>query len=198
MPQMDESIMAIASVYGRALFELARERGQEDEIAEQLDELGRYTDRESVFAAFLSADLDGERRAESLERMFRGKLSDTLLDTLLVLNDRGRLSIFGSLAEQFEHLRHEARNQAEVSVISAVPLESKERDALVEELKAVTGREIVLTEKVDESILGGLIVQIGDELLDASVASQLKRLRSNLRARAGREMHADKEYFVSA
>ena len=198
MPQVDESITAIASVYGRALFDLARERGQEDEIAEQLDELGRYIDCESEFGAFLSADVDGDRRAESLERMFRGKLSDTLLDTLLVLNGRGRLSIFGSLAEQFEHLRRQARNQAEVSVISAVPLESKERDALVEELKAMTGREIVLTEEVDESIMGGLIVQIGDKLMDASVASQLKRMRSNLLARAGAEIHGDKEYFVSA
>ncbi len=198
MPQMDESMTAIASVYGRALFELARERGQEDEIAEQLDELGRYIDREPEFGAFLSADLDDDRRAASLERMFRGKLSDTLLDTLLVLNSRGRLSILGSLAEQFEHLRHETRNQAEVSVISAVPLESKERDALVGDLKAMTGREIVLTDEVDESIMGGLIVQIGDELMDASVASQLKRMRSNLLARAGTEIHGDKEYFVSA
>jgi len=198
MPQLDETKTKIASVYGRALFDLARERGQEDEIAEQLGELDRYVDREPEFAAFLSADLNDDHRAESLERMFRGKLSDTLLDTLLVLNGRGRLSILGALAEQFEHLRHEARNQAEASVISAIPLESKERDALVGVLKAATGREIVLTEKVDKAILGGLIVQIGDELLDASVASQLKRMRNNLRARAAREVHGDKEYFVSA
>lgn len=197
MASQDESSKPIASVYAQALFELAGERDQEEEVARQLAELRDCAARDADFQAFLSSDaIDEERRGESMERMFRGRLSDTLLDALHVLNRRGRLGLVPVLAERFEYLRRQAHNRTEASVVSAVPLEKRERRALVDELGTLTGCEVLLSERVDESIVGGLIVQIGDRRMDASVATQLARLRANLLARGLAEIHSGKEYFT--
>jgi F-type H+-transporting ATPase subunit delta len=199
MAELDETMLAVAEVYARALFELARERDREESIARQLGELAGLLDRDAQFAAFVTSDaIDGESRGRSLERMFRGRLEDTLLDTLLVMNEKGRLGLLKGLHERFEHVLHTGHNEVEVTVTSAVPLEKRERKTLLDEFRQMTGKEVVLREQVSESVLGGIVVQIGDRLMDASLATRLKGLRRNLLARAGTEIHGGKEYFTDA
>ena len=198
MEAFDESMLAVAGVYAEALFELARERDQEELVSGQLQELCAYLDRDPGFAAFITSDaIEDESRGRSLERLFRGRLADTLLDTLQVMNRKGRLGLLQAVYEQYQHIRHAGHNEAEVLVTTAVPLEKRERRELIERLKQTTGKEIVLEERVNQAIFGGFIIEIGDHLLDASLATQLKLMRRKLLARAGEEIHSGKEYFAA-
>ena len=192
-------MLAVAGVYAQVLFDLARERDQEEQVARQLGELCRHMDEDEDFAVFVTSEaIDDDSRGRSLERLFRGRLTDTLLDALQVMNAKGRLGLLGALHEQFTHVRHVGHNQVEVTVTSAVPLGKRERRQLVELLEGMTGKEIVLEQRVDESLLGGLMVEIGDHLLDASLATQLKQMRRNLLARAGAEIHGGTDYLAQA
>lgn len=197
MEDIDESTLSVAGVYAEALYELARERDLEATVAEQLAELCAYLDENPAFETFVtSAAIDDDRRQRSLEKMFRGRMSDTLLDTLLVMNRKGRFFLLKALHHQFMHLCHVGHNQQEVAVYTAVPLEKRERKALIEELHRISGKEIELEEHVVEEMLGGLVVEIGDRRLDASLSTRLKRMRRRLRDRAGEEIHSGKEYFA--
>jgi F-type H+-transporting ATPase subunit delta len=197
MEGFDESTLAVAEVYAEALYQLARERDLEATVAAQLAELCEYLDANPEFETFVtSAAIDDARRERSLEKMFRGRMADTLLDTLLVMNRKGRFFLVKALHHQFTHLCHVGHNQEEVAVYTAVPLEKRERKALVEQLGRITGKEIELEEHVAEEMLGGLVVEIGDRRLDASLGTRLKLMRRRLRDRAGEEIHSRKEYFA--
>ena len=199
MEDFDESMLAVAGVYAQVLFDLARERDREEQVARQLGELCRHMDEDEDFAVFVTSEaIDDDSRGRSLERLFRGRLDDTLLDTLQVMNAKGRLGLLGALHEQFTHVRHVGHNQVEVTVTSAVPLGRRERRELIDMLQRMTGKEIVLEQRVNQIVLGGLVVKIGDHLLDASLATQLKQMRRNLLVRAGEEIHSGKEYLAQA
>jgi F-type H+-transporting ATPase subunit delta len=197
MEGVDESTLPVAGVYAEALYELARERDLEQTVAAQLAELCDYLDADPEFETFItSAAIDQDRRERSLEKMFRGRMSDTLLDTLLVMNRKGRLFLLKALQHEFTHLCHVGHNQQEVTVYTAVPLEKRERNALIEQLARISGKKIDLKEHVVEDMLGGLVVEIGDRRLDASLITRLKQMRRRMYERAGEEIHSGKKYFA--
>jgi len=98
----------------------------------------------------------------------------------LLLIDKRRETILPSIFTEFKRLLNEARNMIEADVITALPLDDAEHEALAQKLGVVTGKNVVLKTKIDPTILGGVIVKIGDKLIDGSVARQLKTLQTAL------------------
>jgi F-type H+-transporting ATPase subunit delta len=197
MPTTDD--IAIADSYALALLELSEERGNSDEVLSELGELVGYLGRDAALADFLASPaVDDQARAAAMEKMLRGRLNDLLLDTLLVLNAKGRSSMIGALYERYRLALQRVRGGIDVLITSAVPLTDGSRERLRQMLAHRTGLSPQLVEKVDESLLGGLVVQIGDQRLDCSVSHRLHRLREALSDRASREIHAGTEYFESA
>ena len=123
MAKADDKEMAVAQVYSRAMHDLATSRGEADELADELDELAAFVEGNEALATFFSTPLlDSGDRGESLERMFRGKASDLLVDSLQVINRKERLDLLGAIAEAY-HLRHQQHlGQVDVHVATAVPL----------------------------------------------------------------------------
>lgn len=189
MAAFSEKSRAVASVYAAAMLELASARGAADSLRAELDEIARLASIDRGFAAFLSNPLiDDERRAESLERMFRGKASDLLVDSLQVINRKGRIGLVPEIAVAYAG-RHDAqRGVVEVEVASAVALDDGQRDRLRAAVRAATGNEPRLVERVDKQLLGGLVVRIGDRKADSSIATRLRTLSEALLARASREI----------
>jgi len=188
--------LEVAGVYAASLLELAVEADAASAVMEELDDLISYMDRDAEFAAFLESPVvDSDDRRASLERLFRDRLSDLVLHTLLVLNDRGRSALLRYVHRRYRLLLEQRLGQVEVSVTSAEPLEPDLRRRLKAALDRQLGKDTILVEQVDPQIIGGLVIQRGDERYDASVARQLSRLREALQARASREMHSGKSYF---
>lgn len=196
MLAVDEVGVAIAAVYAKALLELAGESGVQEAALQELDELVAYANRDPAFEQFLTSTVvDADARRDSLEKMLRGKVSDLVLDAVQVLNGKGRLSLLEEVCRQYRLAIERLRNQLEVTVTSAVPLSDEATESLRQALKRHTGAQAILSERVDPSLIGGMVVRIEDEKIDFSVSRKLQGFRQTLLARASREIHGGRDYF---
>lgn len=177
----------IAKVYADALFDLAKAAGTIDKIGAELQELASFQVQEPQFAEFLSSQvIDDDERERSLERMFRGRVDDALLDTLQVMNQHGRIGLLPQLLRAFVLRIEEDRGQVEVRAISAVELSGVEQ-ADVQTLAAqLTGRQPLMDYRIDPSIIGGLVLEVGGYRYDDSVRHNLDALRRRMLERSSR------------
>jgi F-type H+-transporting ATPase subunit delta len=188
--KVDDRQLALAGVYAEALLDLAEEQGVGDELLEELDGVVALQDRDSDLMAFFSSPLvDQGARRDAVERGFREHASDLLVDTLQVMNDKGRLNLLPALAVAYRAKLDERRGRVDVAVTTAVALTDALRQRLLEALGRATGREVRLAETVDPETLGGMIVAVGDRKMDYSLATELRRLDGKLRDLATREIH---------
>lgn len=178
---------AVADVYAAALYALVAEAGRAAETREALQELIRLVEQEPAFGRFLRADVvDDDQRRDSLERMFRGRLSDELLNTLLVMNRHGRVGLLPELLRAFVLREERARGQIEVLATSAVKLDEPQRVEIERWAAEVSGQEPLIEYRVDPEIIGGLIVQIGDYRFDDSLRRHLQEAKDRLLERSSR------------
>ncbi len=183
---------ALARVYATALFETARDSGGQDAIEgtmselEQILELGR-TDK--MFGEFLSSQILGtKQRSVSIGAIFQGRASGHVVRFLQVMNDKGRLDHLGAVASAFDELVQKHFGRVEVDVFTATPAESGDLESLKGRLREALGKEPVLHAYTDEGMIGGLKLRIGDELIDASVATQLRRVREDLKSGGAQDL----------
>ena len=191
--------LAVARVYSTAMLELAQAQGEADSLREELLDLVAYLDRSPELDSFLARPtVDVAARCASIEKIFRGRASDLLVDTLQVLNRKERLGLLRGVAETYRLAHQEMRDLVDVHVVTAAPLTKKSRAKLKEITTDYTGKQARLVETVDESIIGGMIVRVGDEKFDTSVSSRLKKLGASLAERASHEVHGGKTYVAEA
>jgi F-type H+-transporting ATPase subunit delta len=197
MHAVDDIGMAIANVYAKSLFALAAEKGQETDMLEEFGGLIDYINGTPEFERFLtSATVDDDARRQTLDTALRDRASDLLLDFLQVVNQKARLELLEQIFTQYK-LAHEAtRTQIEVTVTSATPLTPDSRSRLLEALQRHTGKEPIVTERVDPSVIGGLVIHIDDEKIDFCVSTRLRHYRETFMARASHEIHSGRDYFV--
>jgi len=186
--------LELADVYAEALFELAEEAGRVDQVRSELEDLARLGSLGEPLADFLAADaIDPDRRADSLEKIFRGRLSDPLLNTLQVMNQHGRAALVPSLARAFALRQEHAAGQVEVTAVTAVQLTAAQRGAVERVARELSGRIPLVNYVVDPKILGGLVLTIGDWRFDNSLRRRLHELRARLRERADRGLAVGRE-----
>lgn len=189
MARFSDKVMAIAAVYAEALLDLAESRGEADALREELGELAVAVQRDPDFARFLESPLvETVERSDSLERMFRGQASELLVDGLQVINRKGRIALLPAIAEAYRQAHNRLRGRVVVEVASAVRLDDGQRSRLLAAVQAATGFSGRLEETVDPSLLGGLVVKIGDQKTDATVATRLAGLSRALLARGSQEI----------
>ena len=180
---------ALAKVYARSLFALAEEAGGRDKIEEVSDELEQIAElmrADRKFREFLASPvIDPGKRQESLQRVFANRVTDLTLRFLLVLNERRRIGHLEPISEAFGQLVQEAFGRVEVDVFTAMPLEAEQRTKLTQRIRDALGREPVLHPYTDPSLLGGIRLRIGDQLIDGSVVSSLRKLRQSLLTSGG-------------
>jgi F-type H+-transporting ATPase subunit delta len=193
----DVSAQRVARVYAEALLDEAQEHGLADEIAEQLDQLlSEVARRDPVMASFFLGGVVGrEARANTLRSAFAGRVSDIFLNFLLVLNDHERLELLRPIAQNYRDLLEQQAGKVRVQVRTAVPLPDDQRERLLGELREVTRREPILEPTVDPDLLGGLVVQVGDWLYDASVKTRLETLRNELVERSCHAIQVGRNSF---
>ena len=179
--------LELADVYAAALFELAREAGVIDDVRSELEELVKLLGIEPGLERFLaSRAISEDQRTAGLEKMFRGKLSDAVLNTLLVMNRHGRCGFLAALLRCYVLRKEAAAGQVQTVVTSAVELSGSER-AAIETVAAQISRKTPVAEYViDPDMIGGLILQVGDWRYDNSVRRQLKTARQRLLERSER------------
>ncbi|MCK4341030.1 MAG: ATP synthase F1 subunit delta [Phycisphaerae bacterium] len=187
MAESFDEQLEVADVYAEALFALATDAGTVEAVRNELDELVRLVELEPGLAAFLSSGaVDDDERAASLERMFRGRLSDLVLNTLQVMNNHGRVHLLPPLLRCFELRQEQAAGQIEVRATSAVKLNKKQKAEVLRVATELSGKEPLVDYAVDPELIGGLVLQIGDYRFDSSIRQQLRAARAKLLERGSR------------
>ncbi len=195
MHPVDDIGIAIADVYAKAVYKLASDAGTTAPTLEELSGLIAYVNSTPEFESFLvSVTVDSDRRRATIEKAMRGKASDLLVNLVQTLNAKSRLCLLEQVYVQYRLANEVAQNQAEITVATAVPLSADQRGPLLEALRKYTGQEPILTERVDDSLIGGLVVYIDDQKIDFSVSRALGGYRESFLRRASQEIHGKKQY----
>jgi F-type H+-transporting ATPase subunit delta len=169
---------SIDRVYATALLELAEVSGRLEEVSDEVSQLSELLRAEKALKRLLgSRALAMEERAALLERLLKGRVSDTLYGFVQVVNQKDRLSALASILQAFDELFAERRGIIEVDVTSAHALSESEAGALGKALGESMKKQVVLHRYVDEQLIGGLVIRVGDQLFDGSVATQLKLMK---------------------
>lgn len=182
----------VARVYADALWALANKAGMVDVVLGELDGLiTQVADQVPAIGHFLgNATVNRQVREHVLERGLRGRVSDLVCNFVLTLNRHNRLSALREVRYRMHELHNRARNIEPVAVLSAVPLTPADQDRLIQMLNSRFGIQPFLQMSVDPSILGGLVVRIGDRVYDYSVRAQLRRLRDGILTRSSYEIRS--------
>ena len=190
MAKTDHKMVGVADEYAEAALTLTEEQGISDRFLAELGEVLAYARSDEAFAGFMTSRvIDKGRRAAVLEKAFRGRVSDLVLNTLLVLNAKGRTGLVPLLCDRFRLALERKRNEVEIHVTTAVPLTESHRKRLGEMVVQYTGRKPLFKEKVDPRVIAGLKVQVDDFLLDDTAVHHLRGLRHRLFERASQELH---------
>jgi F-type H+-transporting ATPase subunit delta len=174
----------IARVYSDALFEVAKENGKLDAIRDQLGQFAEALDENRDLAVFFfSPYFSSTEKREGISRAISGAEPE-LVNFLELLAEKHRMPVIFRIRRQLDTLWARENRQLEVSVTSAVELDPKIVERIGAEIAEQTDRRIELESRVDEDILGGLILRVGNMVLDASIRNRLERLRREV-AEAG-------------
>ena len=195
---VDERSLVLGRIYAKALLNLAEEQGKADELLDELNALAGYLEgHPEISELFGSPFVDVEERARSLEKVFRGHASDLLVDAMQVMNRKGRLGFMRTLARAYWLELRDRRGQMDVTVRTAVPLTPTLRERLNEAVAGFTGLKPVLIEKVDPSVLGGMVVVVAGTKIDTSVASRLRGLGAAFERRSSEEILRGTAAYIS-
>lgn len=173
----------VARRYAQAALELAVEHNNLDEWRADMAALTDSWAQTRIAARLDDPKLGRARRVQEARRMLEGHVNPLALNMVLLLVDRGRAVLIPRIAAAFERLERERERRALAYVTSAIALTDAQRESLSQGLGQRFDRTVELVENVDESIIGGLIVRVDDELIDASVAGRLRGIEAQLTGR---------------
>ena len=170
----------IAVVYARSLFEAALDADKLDVIREQLGEFADALAAEREMQIFFfSPHFSSEEKGEGLHRAIEGA-DETLVNFLELLLEKHRMPALFRIRRQYDELWTQENRLLPVSVTSAVELDEGIVKRIGEEIGEQTGRRVELTSRVDPDILGGIVLRVGNSILDASIRSRLEQLRKRI------------------
>ena len=167
--------------YTKALFQLAREAGQEEKIGQEIESfLGAYTGSQLQKVLTNPAFGIDSRKRILIEVSNQLQLSILAIHFLLLLLERDRLNYLPSIATRYQHLLNEARGRTEAKVVSPGSLDSVMVDRLREVLHRISGKEIVLQQETDPGLIGGVLVEFEGKVYDGSVRTQLEKMKQRI------------------
>ncbi|HEU4703863.1 MAG TPA: ATP synthase F1 subunit delta [Conexibacter sp.] len=170
----------IAQVYARALFEVAREQSKLDLVREQLRAFaGALNENGDLRVFFFSPYFSTEEKKDGLRRALDGA-DPVIVNFLETLLERHRMPVIFRIRDAYERLWDQENQTLPVEVTSAVGLDDATVKSIGERIGEQTGQRVELTSKVDPSILGGIVLRVGNSILDASIKHRLDQLRKHV------------------
>jgi F-type H+-transporting ATPase subunit delta len=176
---IDAGRQHLGTVYAKALLGAAEKAGQADTVVEELEAIvSDVLAKLPVLDETLKTPrLTAEERLPIIEKAFGGRVLPTTLTFLKVVSNHGRLDCLRAIARAARKQLNAARGRVEVKIESAYPLTDPARERIAGRLRELLGQEVILNAEVNEDLLGGLVVRVGDTVYDASLAARLKRMQ---------------------
>ena len=170
----------IAEVYSRSLFEVARDGGDLDRVHE---ELGEFTDAlnesNDLRVFFFSPYFSSQEKKDGISRLIEDA-DESFVRFLELLAERHRMPAIFRIRRAFDAMWRKENKLLPVTVTSAVELDSELVEGIGRRIEEQTGQRVELSSKVDPDVLGGIVLQVGNMVLDASVRNRLEQLRKSV------------------
>ena len=170
----------IAQVYARSLFEVAEEQDKLDDVREQIGQVAdELSESRELQTFFFSPYFSTEEKKEGLEKALDGA-DETVANFLDVLIENHRMPALFRIRRELDRMWQDVNQLLPVQITSAIELDEAVAKQIGEEIGRQTGRKVELTSTVDPDVLGGIVVRVGNSILDASIRTRLERLRKQV------------------
>lgn len=172
----------VARPYAKAAFSAAVDDKALESWSRSLELLAALVADPRVAGMIEDPRLSEKRKAELIIELCADQLEPKVANFVTLLAEHQRLPVLGEIHAQFEIARDEYERRVEVNIISAYKLSEEQQNTLAQALKKRLDREISITTSVDDSLIGGVIIQAGDTVIDGSLRGRLAELKSSLNA----------------
>ncbi len=169
-----------SELYARSIFlQASLQRSELEKFRLELRRIAGVATDADLMSSLRDPELPLDARKRLLQERL-GDVSDTVLNLVFLLSGRGKVKIASEISQEYERLLDAHYGIGRAEVVSAVPLDEGDREKVSSRLEQMTGRKFALDAEVDPDILGGLIIKIGDMLIDRSLRGRLEALRREL------------------
>lgn len=169
----------VAKRYARALFEVAEAHGHVDEIEDDLTSVVSVFEKEGYHSLFQNPRMKIEEK-QALIDSFSTAVSAETTNLLKLLTDRSREKELEEIAREYVAIANEARNIADATVTTAVPLTDEEKQQLAKQFGEALNKTLRMNTQVDADVVGGVLLRIGNRVYDGSIAGKLSRFKQRL------------------
>ena len=170
----------IAQVYGRSLFAVAKEQDKLDVVREQLGQVAdAISESRELQTFFFSPYFSTEEKKEGLHKAVTGA-DESVANFLELLLENHRMPVVFRVRRDFDRLWEEENKLLPVQITSAVELDPSVAERIGDEIGRQTGRTVELTSTVDPDVIGGIVLRVGNSILDASIRNRLENLRKQV------------------
>lgn len=171
----------LATKYAQAIYELAAEKEMLDQVENELRLVESTIDTYSDLSTLIyHPRVLAQAKKETISKIFSNDIADFVLKFLMLLVDKRRETVLPAIIREYVKLANEARSIVEAEVTTAMPLSPDQQLGLSSKLSLVTGKTVVIKTQIDKRIIGGVVVKIGDKLIDGSVTRQLELFKNAL------------------
>jgi F-type H+-transporting ATPase subunit delta len=179
LAEQNSVLTQIARPYAAALFDLATSEGSVDKVESGLVEITRLSGESDDFRRFLrSPVISADAKSGAIDAILgKANLQPTVANFVKVVARNGRLFALPAIIKSFQTLAAQQRGEVSADVTSAAPLSSAQLSALAETLKKKIGKTVTLTEHVEASLIGGLVVKVGSQMIDSSLKTKLTAMK---------------------
>ena len=171
----------IANRYAEALFQIGEEEKLTDMLYQELSEIVNLIKvNQDLFSILKSPVISKKEKISLIDNIFEDKININIKNFLKILIEQDRISFISDISDSYKELLNEKNNILEGFVISAIPMKKEEIKELEEKLSEKYNKNVTLENKVDKSILGGVLVRLGNEEIDGTVKTHLDKMKEQL------------------
>ncbi|MGN0993790.1 MAG: ATP synthase F1 subunit delta [Butyricicoccus sp.] len=178
-------MIALASIvserYALSLYEVAKAEGLAEQFLEELRGVaGVFEEYPDYLKVLVIPSIAFEEKKTSLNEVFAGRVHPYMLNFLMLITEKGRVGAIAEMAEAYKELYYFEEGICEVVAVTAAPMTAGNLEKLKEKMESVTGKKVVLNNKVDPKVIGGIMVRIENKQIDATIKTRLNELARQL------------------
>ena len=174
---------SIERVYSQALFEIANEENIADALFSELNSLSEiFSSNPELTKLLFAPTVSKPEKLDVINNIFKGRISQTALNFICVLTEKNRIAYLPRIAEGYKNLYNDKNNIVEIKVTTSIPLSDSLRDKLKARLEDVYQKKVTMIEAVDEKLIGGIVINYGNTMLDGSVKAKLDKMQKQIRS----------------
>ncbi|AIY84719.1 MAG: F0F1 ATP synthase subunit delta [Clostridium baratii] len=165
--------------YALALYKVAEEKNKVDEYLQDLREICDIIDNNTELKAVIEyPQISTKQKKRIFIDIFKGKIDEELLSFLLILIEKGRILYLREKLNQFEQINLEKKNVVIAQVKSVIEMTDEQTSTLKSKLEKMYNKTVIIKHEIDKSIIGGLYVRVGNDVIDGSIKSKLDDMRA--------------------